>query len=97
MMSMAVTMHPIWQSGAVILVGGVAGALIMQILVQRLLPVEVRRAHRVRGRDVALDRRTEFTVSRNVDNCARRLRRGPDGNAGGALMPSSQWSSGQPG
>jgi hypothetical protein len=45
MMSTSVTMHPIWQSGAVILVAGVAGALIMQILVQRLLPAEVRRAH----------------------------------------------------
>jgi hypothetical protein len=45
MMSMAVTMHPIWQSGAVVLVAGVAGALIAQILVQRLLPAEVRRAH----------------------------------------------------
>jgi hypothetical protein len=45
MMSMSVTMHPIWQSGAFILVAGVATALIMQILVQRLLPAEVRRAH----------------------------------------------------
>jgi hypothetical protein len=45
MMSMSVTMHPIWQSGAIILAAGVAGALIMQILVQRLLPAEVRRAH----------------------------------------------------
>ena len=45
MMSMSVTMHPIWQSGAIILVAGVAGALIMQILVQRLLPAELRRAH----------------------------------------------------
>lgn len=45
MMSMSVTMHPIWQSGAIILVAGVAGALIMQILVQRLLPADLRRAH----------------------------------------------------
>jgi hypothetical protein len=45
MTSMSVTMHPIWQSGAIILVAGVAVALIMQILVQRLLPAEVRRAH----------------------------------------------------
>ena len=49
MMSMSVTMHPIWQSGAVILAAGVAGALLLQILAHRLLPAMVRHDHTVLG------------------------------------------------
>jgi hypothetical protein len=49
MMSMAVTMHPIWQSGAIILIVAVAGALIMQIAVQQFLPAAIRRQHTVLG------------------------------------------------
>ena len=49
MMSMSVTMHPIWQSGGVILVVGVAGALLLQTLVHRFLPAMVRHDHTVLG------------------------------------------------
>jgi hypothetical protein len=49
MMSMSVTMHPIWQSGAVLLAAAVACALILQILVQRFLPATLRREHTVLG------------------------------------------------
>ena len=49
MMSMAVTMHPIWQSGGVILAVAIAAALLMQIVVQRFLPATIRRQHTVLG------------------------------------------------
>jgi hypothetical protein len=45
MMAMSVTMHPIWQSGGVILVAGIAGALLLQVLVHRVLPASLRRRH----------------------------------------------------
>jgi hypothetical protein len=45
MMAMSVTMHPIWQSGAVILAAGVAAALILQLIVHRILPASMRRDH----------------------------------------------------
>ena len=49
MMSMAATMHPIWQSGAFILAAGIIGALVLQILVQRIVPASLRRDHTVLG------------------------------------------------
>ncbi len=49
MMSMAVTMHPIWQSGAIIMAVGIAGALLLQILVQRFVPARLRQEHTVLG------------------------------------------------
>lgn len=49
MMSMAVTMHPIWQSGAVILVVGVASALLLQLLVHHFVPAALRREHTLLG------------------------------------------------
>jgi hypothetical protein len=45
MMMMSVTMHPIWQSGAVILAIGVAAAMLLQLLVHRLVPQAIRRDH----------------------------------------------------
>jgi hypothetical protein len=49
MMAMSVTMHPIWQSGGVILVAGIACALLLQVLVHRFLPASLRRQHTVLG------------------------------------------------
>lgn len=49
MMSMSPTMHPIWQSGGVILAAGIAGALLLQIVVHRFLPAAVRRQHTLLG------------------------------------------------
>lgn len=49
MMSMAATMHPIWQSGAFILAAGIIGALALQILVQRIVPASLRRDHTLLG------------------------------------------------
>jgi hypothetical protein len=49
MMSMSITMHPIWQSGAVILAVAVLSALLLQLLVQRFLPVTIRQEHTVLG------------------------------------------------
>jgi hypothetical protein len=49
MMAMSVTMHPIWQSGGVILAVGIAGALALQVLVQHFLPASVRDRHTVLG------------------------------------------------
>ena len=49
MMAMSVTMHPIWQSGGVILALGIAGALALQVLVQYFLPASVRDRHTVLG------------------------------------------------
>jgi hypothetical protein len=49
MMLMEVTMHPIWQSGAAILLAGVAGAVLLQILVHCLVPAALRREHTVLG------------------------------------------------
>ena len=49
MMQMSVTMHPIWQSGAVALAVAVIGALLLQMLVQRVLPVDLRREHTALG------------------------------------------------
>ncbi len=49
MMATAVTMHPIWQSGGVILAVGIAGALALQVLVQHFLPASVRDRHTVLG------------------------------------------------
>ena len=45
MMAMSATMHPIWQSGGVILIAGVVGALVLQVLVHRVLPAALRRQH----------------------------------------------------
>ena len=49
MMAMSVTMHPIWQSGGVILAAVVAIALLLQLLVYRFLPAALRREHTVLG------------------------------------------------
>lgn len=49
MMSMSVTMHPIWQSGAALLAAAVVGALLAQMLVQRFLPAALRREHTMLG------------------------------------------------
>jgi Protein of unknown function (DUF4239) len=49
MMSMSVTMHPVWQSGGVILVVGIASALILQLLVHHFLPAPVRSEHTLLG------------------------------------------------
>jgi len=49
MMSMSVTMHPIWQSGAVVLAAGIVGALLLQMLVHRVLPAPLRREHTALG------------------------------------------------
>ena len=49
MMSMSVTMHPIWQSGAAILAVCVASALLLQLLVHRFVPAALRREHTVLG------------------------------------------------
>ena len=49
MMSMSVTMHPIWQSGAAILAGAIVVALALQIAVQRVLPATLRQEHTVLG------------------------------------------------
>ncbi len=45
MMSMLVTRHPIWQSGAVVLAAAVLSALVLQVLVHRVLPAALRREH----------------------------------------------------
>jgi len=45
MMSMLVTRHPIWQSGAVVLAVAVLSALVLQLLVHRVLPAALRREH----------------------------------------------------
>ena len=45
MMSMSATMHPIWQTGAVLLAVGIAAALSLQLLVHRVLPAALRREH----------------------------------------------------
>jgi hypothetical protein len=49
MMLMSATMHPIWQSGCVILIVGVASALLLQLLVHRFVPATLRREHTVLG------------------------------------------------
>jgi hypothetical protein len=49
MMEMSVTMHPIWQSGGIVLIGGVVGTLLLQILVHRFLPASLRRDHTMLG------------------------------------------------
>jgi hypothetical protein len=49
MMVAAVAMHPIWQSGAVVLGAVVAAALLLQLLVQRFLPAMVRQDHTALG------------------------------------------------
>jgi hypothetical protein len=49
MMAMSVTMHPIWQTGGVILAVAVAAALLLQMLVHRFLPARLRRAHTALG------------------------------------------------
>ena len=49
MMLTEVTMHPIWQSGAAILLAGVAGAVLLQVLVHRVVPAALRREHTVLG------------------------------------------------
>ncbi len=45
MTSMLVTMHPIWQSGAVVLAAAIISALVLQVLVHRVLPAALRREH----------------------------------------------------
>jgi hypothetical protein len=49
MMSMTVTMHPIWQTGAVILVLAIAAALALQLLVHQALPAPIRQEHTLLG------------------------------------------------
>ncbi len=49
MMAMSVTMHPIWQSGGVILAVTVASALLLQLMVHRFIPAGLRREHTVLG------------------------------------------------
>jgi hypothetical protein len=49
MMAMSVTMHPIWQSGIVILAVAVAAALLLQMLVHYFVSAELRRRHTVLG------------------------------------------------
>jgi hypothetical protein len=49
MMAMSVTMHPIWQSGGVILATGIASALVLQVLVQHFRPAPLRGRHTVLG------------------------------------------------
>jgi hypothetical protein len=49
MMAMSATMHPIWQSGGVILAAGIAAALALQLLVHHFLPASVRRQHTALG------------------------------------------------
>ena len=49
MMQMSVTMHPLWQSGGVILVAAIVAALLLQVLVHRFLSASMRREHTVLG------------------------------------------------
>jgi hypothetical protein len=49
MMAMSVTMHPIWESGGVILAAGIGGTLVLQVLVHRFLPASVRLQHTLLG------------------------------------------------
>jgi hypothetical protein len=49
MMLMEVTMYPIWQSGVAILLAGIAGAVLLQVLVHRFVPAALRREHTVLG------------------------------------------------
>ena len=49
MMSMHVTMHPIWQAGALVLAVTVAGALLLQMLAHAILPAPLRRDHTMLG------------------------------------------------
>jgi hypothetical protein len=42
MMSMSVTMHPVWQSGSIILLVGVGSALLLQLIVHHFLPAALR-------------------------------------------------------
>lgn len=49
MMAKSVTMHPIWQSGGIILLGAVGCALLLQLLVHRVLPGALRREHTLLG------------------------------------------------
>ena len=48
-MSSTTTMYPIWQGGAILLIAAVAAALMLQILVQKMLPVMLRQEHTVLG------------------------------------------------
>ncbi len=48
-MSTMATMHPIWQTGAILLAITVAGALVLQLLVQKMLPTMLRQEHTVLG------------------------------------------------
>ena len=43
MMQMSVTMHPIWQTGGIILAATIVAALLLQIIVHRFLPIMLRR------------------------------------------------------
>ncbi|WP_428491181.1 hypothetical protein [Rhodopila sp.] len=43
MMQMSVTMHPIWQTGGVILAAAIVAALLLQIVAHRILPISLRR------------------------------------------------------
>ena len=47
--SAAAAMHPIWQSGAILLAAAVAGALVLQLAAQRMLPTMLRQEHTVLG------------------------------------------------
>lgn len=43
MMAMSVTMHPIWQTGGIILAATILAALLMQLVVHRFMPIMLRR------------------------------------------------------
>ena len=43
MMQMSVTMHPIWQSGGIVLAAAILAALLLQLVVHRLIPITLRR------------------------------------------------------
>ena len=45
MMSTLVVMHPIWQSGTIVLGVAIAAALVSQVVIQRFLSHRLRREH----------------------------------------------------
>ena len=48
-MSTASTTHPVWQVGAILLLATVAVALVLQLIVQTILPAMLRQEHTVSG------------------------------------------------
>ena len=47
--SSSAAMHPVWQSGALLLAAAIAGALILQLVSQKMLPTLLRQKHTVLG------------------------------------------------